>query len=174
VSSETPPKWLMDLLDIKSRIAQALVESIFRRAGFTLTPVGPRESHPRLGREELVPDFFAIRMPPEGKPPEQPARLIEVRYRPQVAQYLAIEGQRGSQSIFTYAKRQWPGLMFVFVTDHPEPGRSTFQALDLEPWAPGEPVVATDLFTHAGLDIYRQNVAEHEELGRRIFALLTG
>ncbi len=164
----------MDLLDIKARIAQALVESIFRRAGFTLTPVGPRESSARIGREELVPDFFAVRVPPEGKPPEQPARLVEVRYRPQVAQYLAIEGQRGSQSIFAHAKRQWPGLMFVFVTDHPERGRSTFQILDLEPWNPGDPVLAVDLFAHAGLDIYRQNVAEHEELARRIFGLLSG
>jgi hypothetical protein len=164
----------MDLLDIKARIAQALVESVFRRAGFTLTAVGPRESTARVGREELVPDFFAVRAPPEGKPPDQPARLVEVRYRPQIAQYVAIEDQRGPQSIFAYAKRQWPGLMFVFVTDHPEPGRSTFQILDLEPWSPGEPVRITDLFAHAGLDIYRQNVAEHEELARRIFALLTG
>lgn len=164
----------MDLLDIKARIAQALVESVFRRAGFTLTPVGPRESPPRLGREELIPDFFAVRVPPEGKPPEQPARLVEVRYRPQVAQYLAIEDQRGPQSIFAYAKRQWPGLMFVFVTDHPEAGRSTFQVFDLEPWSPREPVASIDLFAHTGLDIYRQNVAEHEELARRIFALLTG
>jgi hypothetical protein len=164
----------MDLLDIKARIAQALVESIFRRAGFSLTPVGPREASPRMGREELVPDFFAIRVPPEGKPPEQPAKLVEVRYRPQVAQYLAIEGQRGLQSTFAHAKRQWPGLMFVFVTDHPETGRSTFQVLDLEPWSAGDPVLAIDLFNHAGLDIYRQNVAEHEELARRIFTLLTG
>ena len=164
----------MDLLDIKARVAQALVESVFRRAGFTLTPVGPRESPARVGREELVPDFFATRVPPEGKPPDQPARLIEVRYRPQVAQYVAIEGQRGPQSIFAYAKRQWPGLMFVFVTDHPERGRSTFQVLDLEPWTPGEPLTVIDLFTHTGLDIYRQNVAEHEELARRIFSLLTG
>lgn len=164
----------MDLLDIKARIAQALVESVFRRAGFTLTAVGPRESPPRLGREELVPDFFAVRVPPEGKPPEHPARLVEVRYRPQIGQYLAIEDQRGSQSIFAYAKRQWPGLIFVFVTDHPEPGRSTFQVLDLEPWGPGDRVASMDLFAHAGLDIYRQNVAEHEELARRIFALLTG
>jgi hypothetical protein len=164
----------VDLLDIKGRIAQALVESIFRRAGFTLTPVGPRESPPRLGREELVPDFFALRAPADGKPPDHPARLVEVRYRPQVAQYLAIEDQRGPQSIFTHAKRQWPGLMFVFVTDHPEPRRSPFQILDLESWNPGDPVGAIDLFAHAGLDIYRQNVEEHETLARRIFTLLTG
>src|SRR5262249_21092378 len=148
--------------------------SLFRRPGFPLTPGGPRETSPRLGREELIPDFFAVRVPPEGKPPEQPARLVEVRYRPQIAQYLAIEDQRGSQSIFAYAKRQWPGLMFVFVTDHPEPGRSTFQAFDLEPWNPGEAVVSLALFARAGLHIYRQNVPEPEERARRIFALLTG
>jgi hypothetical protein len=164
----------VDLLDIKGRIAQALVESIFRRAGFTLTPVGPRDSSSRLGREELIPDFFAGRVPPDGKPPDSPARLVEVRYRPQLSQYLAIEDQRGSQSIFAHAKRQWPGLIFVFVTDHPEPGRSPFQVLDLECWSPGEPVRPVDLFTHPRLDIYRQNVEEHEVLARRIFALLTG
>lgn len=163
----------MDFLDIKGRIALALVESVFRRAGFELMPVGQRETPTRLGREDLVPDFFAVRAPADGKPPE-PARLIEVRYRPQVAQYLAIEDQRGPQSIFAHAKRQWPGLMFVFVTDHPEPGRSRFQVLDLERWTVGEAVSATDLFAHRGLDIYRQNVEEHEALAGRIFALLAG
>ncbi|HEV8309047.1 MAG TPA: hypothetical protein VGW35_15400 [Methylomirabilota bacterium] len=164
----------MDLLDIKGRIARALVESIFRRAGFTLTPVGPRESPARLGREELIPDFFAVRVPEDEKPPEGPARLIEVRYRPQLGQYLSIEDQRASQSIFAHAKRQWPGLMFVFVTDHPEARRSCFQVLDLEPWSMGDRVAAIDLFDHSGLDIYRQNVEEHEVLARRIFALLSG
>jgi hypothetical protein len=164
----------VDLLDIKGRIAQAVVESIFRRAGFTLTPVGPRESTARMGRDELVPDFFAVRVPTDDRPPEAPARLVEVRYRPQVAQYLAIEEQRASQSIFTYAKRQWPGLMFVFVTDHPDVGRSSFQTLDLEPWAAGDRLTVIDLHAHKGLDIYRQNVEEHEALTRRIFALLTG
>jgi hypothetical protein len=164
----------VDLLDIKGRIAQAIVESVFRRAGFGLTPVGPRESPARLGREELIPDFFAARVPPDGRPPDQPARLVEVRYRPQIAQYLAIEDQRGPQSIFAHAKRQWPGLVFVFVTDHPEPGRCSFQVLDLEAWNLGDRVAAIDLFDHKGLDIYRQNVEEHQELARRIFALLTG
>ncbi len=164
----------MDLLDIKGRIGLALVESIFRRAGFTLTPVAPRESSPRGAREDFVPDFVAVRVAPDGGRRDGPARLVEVRYRPQVAQYLAIEDQRGSQSLFPHAKRQWPGLMFVFVTDRPAAGRSFFQVLDLESWRQGEPVTAMDLFAHAGLDIFRQNVEEHEALARRIFGLLTG
>ena len=46
--------------------------------------------------------------------------------------------------------------------------------LDLDRWQVGEPVTAVDLFAHPALDIYPQNVEEHEALGRRIFALLTG
>lgn len=162
----------MDLLDIKRRVARALVESIFRRAGFTVTPVGPWEpaGRPaRLGREDLVPDFSIRR---EREAAGGGARLVEVRYRREVSQYLAIEDQRGAQSVFAHAKRQWPDLVFVFVTDHPEAGRSGFQVLDLAGWRLGEPLAAVDLFAHPGLDVYRRNVEEHEELARRIFALL--
>jgi hypothetical protein len=164
----------VNLLDVKARIGVALVESIFRRAGFRLGPVAPREALPRGGREDIVPHFAAVRPGPragEAPPPERP---IEVRYRPQVTQYLAIEGQRGAQSVLVHAKRTWPALVFVFVTDHPEVDRSWFQAFDVEAWAPGGPVRAVDLHAHPGLDIYRHNVEEHEILARRIFALLTG
>jgi hypothetical protein len=100
--------------------------------------------------------------------------VVEVRYRPQVGQYLLIEGQRGPHSLFTVAKRQWPGLVFVFVTDHPEAGRSCFQVVDLASWGTGDAVAAVDLHDHDGLRIFRQNVEEHEALLRRMFALLTG
>ncbi len=172
----------MDLHDIKGRIAVALVESIFRRAGFTLspveTPIGRRELVTRLGREDLIPDFSAVRSAAAASavPPETPnrPRVVDVRYRPQVAQYVSIEEERGPRGLFALAKRQWPALVFIFVTDHPEPGRSSFQAVDLEPWSLGTAVSAVDLFAHQGLAIYRQNVEEHESLLRRMFALLTG
>ena len=162
----------MDLLEIKGRISVALVESIFRRAGFALAPPVALEASPRLGREDLFPDFQATLpgVPDAGAPT---ARAVEVRYRPQVGQYLLIEGQRGPHSLFTVAKRQWPTLVFVFVTDHPEPGRSCFQIVDLASWAAGT-VTALDLHDHDGLRIFRQNVEEHEALLRRMFALLTG
>src|SRR5262245_37491945 len=163
----------MDLLEIKGRLAVALVESIFRRAGFALAPVVHPEISPRQGREDLIPDFQAIPPPPAGGDAEIP-RVVEVRYRPQVAQYLLIEGQRGPHSLFTVAKRQWPGLVFVLVTDHPERGRSCFQVVDLGPWVPGSAVTALDLHAHPELRIFRQNVEEHEALLRRMFALLTG
>jgi hypothetical protein len=163
----------VDLLEIKGRIAVALVESIFRRAGFGLAPVVPVEAALRKGREDLVPDFQAT--PPAAADAAAGApRVVEVRYRPQVTQYLLIEAQRGPHSVFTIAKRQWPALVFVFVTDHPEPGRSCFQVVDLEPWAAGGAVAALDLHAHPGLRIFRQNVEEHEALLRRMFALLTG
>jgi hypothetical protein len=163
----------VDLLEIKGRIAVALVESIFRRAGFALAPPIPVETSPRQGREDLVPDFQAT-PPSPADGPAPAASVVEVRYRSQVAQYLLIEAQRGPHSLFTVAKKQWPSLVFVFVTDHPEPGRSCFQVVDLGPWAVGGSVTALDLHAHATLRIFRQNVEEHEVLLRRMFTLLTG
>lgn len=162
----------MDLLEIKGRIAVALVESIFRRAGFTLAPPVAAEAAPRQGREDLIPDFQAT-LPAAAGPPRAPC-VVEVRYRSQVGQYLLIEAQRGPHSLFTVAKRQWPTLMFVFVTEHPEAGRSCFQVVDLRSWAAGDAVAALDLHAHPELRIFRQNVEEHEALLRRMFALLTG
>jgi hypothetical protein len=162
----------VDLLDIKGRIAVALVESIFRRAGFALAGLPPGMTPSRQGREELAPDFAATRPPDPGPP--VPRRPVEVRYRVQVGQYLSIEEQRGGQSVFALAKRQWPDLLFVLVTEHPEPGRSSFQAFDLAGWDPGRTVASIDLFAHDQLAIYPQNVEEHEVLLRRMFALLTG
>ena len=151
----------------------ALVESIFRRAGFTLAPVVALESSPRLGREDLIPDFQAT-LPGANDAAARAPTVVEVRYRPQVGQYLLIEGQRGPHSLFTVAKRQWPALVFVFVTDHPEAGRSCFQVVDLASWVTGGAVTALDLHDHDVLRIFRQNVEEHEALLRRMFVLLTG
>jgi hypothetical protein len=127
----------------------------------------------RPGRENLVPDFRVVRSAPVPEP-GKPARPVGVRYRPQLGQYLDIEAQRGPQSVFALAKRQWPDLVFVFVTDHPEPARSCFQVVDLGPWTAGDPVTAEDLHGYRELEIFRQNVEEHEVLLRRMFALLTG
>jgi hypothetical protein len=163
----------MDLLEIKGRIAVALVESIFRRAGFALAPPVAAEPAPRQTREDLVPDFQAT-LPAASDGSVAVPCVVEVRYRPQIAQYLLIEAQRGPHSLFTIAKRQWPSLVFVFVTDHPEPGRSCFQVVDLGSWTGGRTVTALDLHAHEALRIFRHNVEEHEALLRRMFTLLTG
>src|SRR5262249_57935534 len=47
----------MDLLEVKSRIAEALVESIFRRARYQIRPFRNNTSPLRFGREDFSPDF---------------------------------------------------------------------------------------------------------------------
>jgi hypothetical protein len=47
----------MDLLEVKSRIAEALVESIFRRARYQIKPFRNNTSPLRFGREDFSPDF---------------------------------------------------------------------------------------------------------------------
>lgn len=169
----------MDLLDIKARVAEAVVESIFRRARYKLTPYarGAEAAVLRIGREDFTPDFAATKTAEtrgEANPGSPHSFLIAVKYRNQLGQYLSIEGQRGERSAFAQAKRLWPALCFVFVTDHPDPGRSWFQVLDLADYSAAGPARTLDLAAHEGLAIWQANVDDHEELARRVFALLTG
>lgn len=159
----------MDLLEAKSRVAEALVESIFRRARYQLRPFRSTELPLRFGREDFSPDFCA-RLGDEGAGREV---LVEVKYRPSVDQFVSVENQRGERSVFFLARRHWPSLYFVLVTDRPEPGRSCFQAIPLDRVAPGEPFRAVDLHQLAELRIFRTNVQDHEELVRRILGLLS-
>ena len=160
----------MDLLEAKSRIAEALVESIFRRARYQIRPYRSDTAPLRFGREDFSPDFRIV------PGPESAAEdvLVEIKYRPSVAQFVSVEAQRGERSVFFLARRQWPALYFILVTDRPEPGRSCFQALRLGALRPGEPIQTLDLVELKELRIFPHNVEDHEELIRRIFALLSG
>jgi len=168
----------MDILDIKARVAGAVVESVFRRARYKLTPYARSGEAPvlRIGREDFTPHFTATQTAETRGDAVGPPRsfLVEVKYRSQLGQYLAIEGQRGERSAFAQAKRLWPDLCVIFVTDRPDPGRSWFQVLDLSGYSASAPVRTLDLAEHGGLAIWRTNVDDHEELARRVFALLTG
>ena len=55
----------MDLLEAKSRIAEALVESIFRRARYDVAPYKTDQSLLRFGREEAEGAWHAIAL--EGR-----------------------------------------------------------------------------------------------------------
>ena len=101
----------MDLLEVKSRIAEALVESIFRRARYAVEPYRGDASPLRLGREDFSPDFSVRLRAANGR--EQQA-LVEVKYRSSVDQYMSVENQRGDRSVFVSARRQWPDLCWVF------------------------------------------------------------
>jgi hypothetical protein len=160
----------MDLLDAKSRIAEALVESIFRRARYDVQPFRRGPSPLRFGREDFSPDFRVTHRTPED---EERQFLVEVKYRPSVEQFISVENQRGEKSIFLLARRQWPALYFVLVTERPGEGRSCFQALAFETLRSGEPFRTVDLVAMKEFGLFAHNVEDHEELARRIYASLT-
>ena len=160
----------MDLLEVKSRVAEALVEAIFRRARYTVEPFSRDDTPPlRLGREDFSPDFQVRLRNAAGV--EQSGH-IEVKYRSSVDQFISVENQRGERSVFITARKQWPDLCFVFVTDRPLPGRSCFQALSFQDHPVGTPFETIDLGELERFKIFKHNIADHEELLRRIFGLL--
>ena len=162
----------MDLLEAKSRIAEALVESIFRRARYRIDSFPVRQMPLRFGREDFSPDFVAT-LDDDALIGEREV-YIEVKYRPSVEQFISVENQRGERSLFWLMRRHWPSLYFVLVTDRPEPGRSCFQAVSFADIKPNEPFSTVDLDHLKQLHIFRNNVEDHEELVRRIMSLLAG
>lgn len=158
----------MDLLEAKSRVAEALVESIFRRARYRVRPFRTEHGPLRIGREDFSPDFCVARL----DDPEADELLMEVKYRPSIEQFLSVENQRGERSTFVMARKQWPNLYFVLVSDRPAPDRSCFQAVFLADHVPGAPFVTVDLQLRRELKIFRNNIDDHETLVRRVFDLL--
>src|SRR5262249_57886293 len=98
--------------------------------------------------------------------------LVEVKYRPSIEQFVSVENQRGERSVFELARRQWPNLYFVLVSERPTSGRSCFQAVPIRDLTPGGPFRTVDLDRLDELKIFRANVEDHEILVRRIFTLL--
>lgn len=156
----------MDLYDTKSRAAEALVESIFRRAQYHVLPVRGAQGL-RIGHEDFSPTFGIARVRVTD-----PEFVVEVKYRPSVEQFIALENQRRDSSIYTLARRQWPNLVFVLVTDHPSPGRSCFQACAAGNGS-GRPQTTVDLGSIDELRIFARNVEDHERLLLRLFGLLS-
>src|SRR5258705_11717345 len=115
---------VMDLLEAKSRIAEALVESIFRRARYQVEPYPAGRTPLRFGREDFSPDFSATVPGRYGESSQE--MLVEVKYRPSVEQFISVENQCGEKSVFLLARRHWPSLYFILATDRPKAGRSCF------------------------------------------------
>ncbi len=164
----------MDQINLlKGRMAEALVEGIFKRAGYTVARVGRETQMPsllRAGRTEFMPDFVVWRALDEPSLGHHSYRLlaVEVKYRADLEGYL----RRESLSRSAEATRQWPELYEVVVTDRPEPGRSCFQAIHVSAQIEDTPPVTLDLHQVTGLDIYRKTVEEYEGLVREIFPIL--
>jgi hypothetical protein len=160
----------MDLLEAKSRIAEALVESIFRRARYDVAPFRHNHSPLRFGREDFSPDFRISQKTEDGDEHEY---LIGVKYRPSAEQFISVENQRGDRSLFHMMRRHWPSLYFILVTERPETGRSCFQALAFETVRFGEPFRMLDLIEMKEFGLFPHNLEDHEALARRIFSSLT-
>ncbi|PYM11922.1 MAG: hypothetical protein DMD81_25565 [Candidatus Rokuibacteriota bacterium] len=154
----------MDLYDTKCRVAEAFVESIFRRARYDVEPFRADPVALRIGGEDFAPHFSV------GVGHSEPRCLVEVKYSPSIDQFLALENKRREASIFVLARQHWPALYFVLVTDHPERGRSCFQTLE----SSGSGAITTvDLASLEDLKIFTRNVLDHERLLLRLVTLLS-
>jgi len=164
----------MDQINLlKGRMAEALVEGVFKRARYSVARVGRETQMPaliRTGRTEFIPDFVVWRALDEPSLGHHSYRLlaIEVKYRADLADYL----RRGSPSWSADVAQQWPELYEIIVTDRPAPGRSCFQAFHVSAWSDAAPPDTLDLHLVPGLDIYRRTVEEYEGLVRAIFPIL--
>ena len=158
---------------LKGRIAEALVESIFRHAHYKVARVG-RESHieglVKVGADIFVPDFLVWKL---ATGMDQGADLrrffaIEVKYRANLSWFL----RRYGIEMCSEAKTQWPDLYFVFVTDNPDSRSSCFQAVRLHDYQPGSEPVAHNLHEIRALGIDPSVVRKHEGVVRRLFMAL--
>ena len=77
----------MDLLETKSRIAEALVESVFRRARYQVHAYRGDTAPLRFGREDFSPDFRVV----PGPDGDESEFLIGVKYRPSIVQFVSVE-----------------------------------------------------------------------------------
>ena len=163
----------IDLDGIKGRFAEALVEGIFKRAGYQVSRLG-RGSHVqrlvKIGPDEFLPDFLVWK-PVDGVDSERPlyrVLTVEVRYRANLGDFL----KRYGAAVFSTLREQWPDLYFVFVTDNLEGERSCFQVVDLREVTPGGESMTTDLYQRQELGIWRKTVEEYESLVMQVFPLL--
>src|SRR5262245_50717939 len=158
---------------LKGRIAEAFVESIFRRAGYRVSRAdreGPAQRAVKVGADEFLPDFLLQKPAGATTAGRRLHRLIpvEVKYRASVEELLRSHGDE----LLARLAEQWPELCIVFVTDRPSSGRSCFQVLDVAAARSGAPLAAVDLHEVADLDIYLTTVQEYEALVHQIFPLL--
>jgi hypothetical protein len=158
---------------LKGRMAEALVEAVFKRARYTVARVGRETQMPALvrsGRTEFIPDFMVWRALDGASLGHHSYRLVavEVKYRADLQDYLC----RDSASRSAEVAQQWPELYEILVTDRPECGRSCFQAIHVSALHASTVPITLDLHKVPGLDIYARTVEEYEGLVREIFPIL--
>jgi hypothetical protein len=162
----------MDLSGLKGRIAEAVVESMFRRAGYRVGRVGREADIPALmqaGRSQYQPDSLLWRPEPRDPPDPHLHRLvaIEVKYRSSLSEFI----RHDLPDIVRDIRDQWPDLYWVLVTDRPAAGRSCFQALSMRD-EPRETSLR-DLHEVSAFNIYPSTVREYDHLVTAIFRFLS-
>jgi hypothetical protein len=161
------------LSNLKGRIGEAFVETVLRQAFYKVSRLG-RESQLqhmfKSRRCEFLPDFLVwkgVGTSPEGAPLHR-MLCVEVKYRANIQDYLR---QHGAELLSDIGE-DWPELYVIFVTDHPDEGRSCFQLLHLEGSDAGVPLSTTDLHEARSLGIRKDLVERQTELVTQIFSLL--
>jgi len=161
----------MNLIDhLKGRIAEALVESIFREHGYRVSRLGRESDVQRLmsvGKGEFLPDLLAWKARAKTLGLHQVLN-IEVKYCANLGEYL----RRFWPDDFDRARERWPYLYFVLVTDRPHAGLSCFQTVWLGNYVAGSVPMTTDLHAIREFGICRSTVAKHEAMARDLFATL--
>jgi hypothetical protein len=163
----------MDVNDLKGRIAEALVESIFRRAGYRVARVGRESQVPglmKVGSSEFAPDFLVWKQA-RGPQPSLPLHHlfpIEVKYRSNLREFVRKE----LEPLVARMRDQWPRLYCIVITDSPDSDRSCFQAFELNNGVSETAPALVDLHELAHLDIFSTTIEEYEGLVKDIFALL--
>ncbi len=162
-----------NLNTLKGRIGEAFVESVFRQAKYRVSRLG-RESqlqHMFKNRNtEFLPDFLVwkeVDTSPDGVPLHR-LLCVEVKYRANVRDYL----RRSGAGLLSHVEKHWPELYVIFVTDHPDEGRSCFQLLHIRESDPDIPLATIDLHEAPTLGIDKEVVEEHTALVRQLFAPL--
>lgn len=160
-----------DINLLKGRMAEALVEGIFKRAQYMVARVARETQVSALMRTgQNVPDFVVWKALDEPSLGHRSYLLlaIEVKYCANLDDYLRREPPARSPEVAL----QWPELYEVLVTDRPELGRSCFQAVHVSILPPAAAPSTLDLHLVPGLDIYRRTVEEYEGLVREVFPLI--
>jgi hypothetical protein len=158
---------------LKGRMAEALVEGIFKRAGYTVARVGHETPIPALvpaARAGFAPDFVVWRALDEPSLGHHSYRLLalDVTYCTDLEEYLRRESAARAVDMGS----EWPELYGIIVVDRPDAGRSCFQAVHVSALPKGAAPATLDLHLVPGLDIYRKTVEEYEGLVREIFPIL--
>jgi len=160
-----------DINLLKGRMAEALVEGIFKRAQYMVARVARETQVSALMRTgQNVPDFVVWKALDEPSLGHRSYLLlaIEVKYCPNLDDHLRREMPARSPEVAL----QWPELYEILVTERPELGRSCFQAVHVSILPPAAPPTTLDLHLVPGLDIYRRTVEEYEGLVREVFPLI--